>query len=239
MKAMLQEKIDVGEIDSMEQLLAYVTNRDWKVTRNGVNYMGIEDTRGRRFRVKFSFANDTRPVRIKTSRELKGRSHKKIKRGDLLPGYWIYGLFADGGEERACYIGQAVDYLCRAKQHLRGREGRSSWDLFRWAESRKASIQFVVLDFVPGQPHTPELAAKATVLEGLWLHRARTANYLTPGSERWGALPRPGLTENLQWPADEVADASRPLSMVIGNKLLPAEIAIHSARTRYEVLIAQ
>lgn len=233
MKAALQEKIDAGEIGSMAQLLNYVSDRGWKVTRNGANYMGIEDTAGKHFRVRFSFVNDTRPVRLKIPREMKNRSR------DLLPGYWIYGLFVHDGEDRACYIGQAVDYLRRVKDHMRGREGRSSWDLLQWAETRKAAVQFALLEFIPGQPRTPKLAAEATVLEGLWLHRARTANYLTPGSERWGALPRPSRGENFRWPADEVADACRPLSEVFAKQLLPAEVAILPARGTYEALVAQ
>jgi len=233
MKTTLQEKIASGEIGSMAQLLSYVSDQGWKVTRNGVDYLGIENALGKRFRVRFPFPNDTRSAVLKVPREA------KKNRPQLLPGYWIYGLFAHAREERACYIGQAVDYLHRVKGHMRDRPGRSSWDLFQWAEPRNATVQFALLDFLPGQPRTPKLAAEATTLEGLWLHRAQAAGYLTPGSERWGRLPKFISRENFLWPADDIAHICRPLAVVFAEQLPPAELAILSVRETYQALVEE
>ncbi|UYQ73403.1 GIY-YIG nuclease family protein [Pelagibacterium flavum] len=232
MKRSLQEKIDSGEIGDMSQLLAYVGEQGWSVVRNGVDYLGVENAEGKRFRVRFPFVNHTREARTKVSREL------NEKRRDSLAGYWIYGLLAEHGEDRACYIGQAVDYVRRVKDHIRGREGRSSWDLARWAEARGVAVEFALLEFVPGQPRSHGPASAATVIEGLWLRRALAAGFQAPGMERWGGLPRPGAGVDLRWPEDEVAEARRPLALVIPDRLLPAQVAIRRARKRYATLEA-
>lgn len=233
MKTPLQEKLDAGEINSMAQLLAYVSNFGWEITRNGTDYLGLQDALGTHFRVKFTFPNDTRPVRPKVPRTTKRGSR------DVLLGYWIYGLFAHSDDGRACYIGQTVDYLNRAKHHLRGREGRSSWDLAQWAETRQAIIRFALLDFIPGQPRTHVVASEASAREGLWLHRAQAAGYFTPGSERWGGLPKPSEQEYFAWPADQIALHSRPLTAVYAEQLAPTEICIGSLREQYERLCGQ
>lgn len=226
MKTPLQGKIDAGEIGSMAQLLAYVSDCGWTITRNGAGYLGLQDAFGKRFRVKFSFLNDTRPNRLRVP-------SSESKSGELLAGYWIYGLFAHSDHGRACYIGQAVDYLRRAKDHVRGREGRSSWDLAQWAEKRQVIIRFALLDFIPGQPRTHAVASEASAREGLWLHRAQGAGYLTPGSERWGGLPKPSDNEYFSWPADQIAQLSRPLTAVYAEQLAPTEISILSLREEY------
>lgn len=232
MKIALQAKIDAGEICDMEQLLAYVAGRGWVVVRNGVDYLGVEYAEGKRFRVRFAFVNHTRTARRKIPLGLKDPSR------DLIPGYWIYGLFARHDGDRACYIGQAVDYWRRAKDHLRGKEGRSSWDLMRWAEDRGVDVEFALLEFVPGQRRTHAPAAAATAIEGLWLGRAKAAGFLVPGVERWGGLPQPKLGDDLGWPEADVAQVRRSLGTVVSDGLLPAQIAIRFARDRYATLVA-
>ncbi len=231
-KSILQEKIDDGQISTITELMSFVAANNLKVTRNGADYLGLEDGDGKRFRVRFTFSNGTRVARPTTSQKTK----QKVR--DLLPGFWIYGLFVEHGNERACYIGQAVDYLRRAKDHLRGREGRSAWDLLKWAEARGAIVKFALLDFVPGE-RSPSLAAEATRLEGLWFARAQVSNFFTPGSERWGTLPRPAMCKEFLWPTSEVAAACRPLSDVCLSQLLPADVAIESMLQSYERLLDQ
>jgi hypothetical protein len=224
-KSVLQKKIDDGQISTMRELMAFVAANNLQVTRSGADYLGLEGGGGRRFRVRFAFSNDTRVVRPTTSQG----TTQSVR--DLLPGYWIYGLFAEHGNERACYIGQAVNYLRRAKDHLRGREGRSAWDLLKWAEARQAIVQFALLDFVQGE-RSPLLAAEATRLEGQWFARAQASNYLTPGSERWGTLPRPRPNEVFEWPTSEISAAGRPLNIVSTEELRPTDLAIASLLRR-------
>lgn len=231
MKSTIQQQIDAGDISSMSQLLAIVDGYGWKITRNGANYLGLQDAFGKHFRVKFSFANDTRPVRLERLSKVKRAEHS------LPQGYWIYGLFAHSEGQRACYIGQAVDYLRRTRDHVRGREGRSSWELSVWASQKKSVVRLALLDFIPGQPRTHEVAAEATVREGLWLHRAQAVGYLTPGSERWGTLPKPDRGDAFLWPADEIALVGCPLSVVLSDQPSPATIAIRSLREQYEQIV--
>lgn len=228
MKSELQGKIDSGAISSMTQLLTYVADRGWNITRNGAKYVGIETTKGKRFRVKFSFENPT--FAGKKSRLTRFQSH------NLLPGYCIYGLFAQQGEQRACYIGQTTNYLKRANDHFRGTPNRSSWDLQRWAEAHNSIVQFALLDFLPREYRSPETASEATKLEGLWLHRAQFADYLTPGGERWGMLPRPGTDDGFLWPFEEIDSVCRPLREVCEDQLLPTQIALAPVRAAYEKL---
>jgi predicted GIY-YIG superfamily endonuclease len=226
-KSALQSKIDNGEIKNMAQLLEHISSQGLLIKRNGSNYLGIQDSSGKRFRVHFSFANETRREQLGVPLD--------TKTAGLPEGYWIYGLFVYASDERACYIGQAVDYTRRARDHVRGREGRSSWELFQWAESRELVVQFALLDFVPGA-RMPALAAEATILEGLWLHRAQAAKYVTPGSERWGRLPKV-LNEDASflWPHNEIRDRCRPLREVLVKRLLPADLAIKALLAKCDV----
>lgn len=63
-KVFLQSLIDSGQIDSMKQLLALVaTSGNLEITRSGEDYVGLKGLDGKRFRVRFTFINNSKDVR--------------------------------------------------------------------------------------------------------------------------------------------------------------------------------
>ena len=127
-KVSLQDAIDSGQIVSIGQLLERATAEKLEVTRNGRDYLGLRGSDGRRFRVHFGFANDSRTHRpTSTPPQPEPKAVCNVRRSE---GYWIYALTAHSpdGKRKACYIGQTVNLKRRFREHLRrNRPGHASF----------------------------------------------------------------------------------------------------------------
>jgi hypothetical protein len=221
-KASLQAAIDSGQIGTMRQLLDRVTADELEVTRNGFDYLGLRRRDGRRFRVHFSFTNDSRSPRAAESPRLELKMVRDVPHAN---GCWIYALIAHSrdGERKACYIGQTVNPKRRFREHLRRRcPGHASFALFEWAAREKAEIRATVLSFVKGDQ---SYAAK---FEGYWLRLAIEAHFETPDIHKWGHLPQPNnpVGQPLHWPVSEVLAASLPLSELVERGITPVELFV-------------
>jgi hypothetical protein len=189
----IQRLIDDGAINSMEQLLASVSEHKLEIVRNGRDYLGLRTAERKTFRIRFTFENPTR-ARLTDA----GENDRNA--------IWIYALLSSSsdGSRKACYVGQTVNIKGRMRGHLRGRSNHTSSDLFHWDSKQQASIQVAILS------RTDAGASIATQLEGYWLRLATEFGYEAPAVERWGCLPRPSIWPGLPstWDDDKITSAS-------------------------------
>lgn len=224
-KASLQEAIDSGQIVSIGQLLERATADKLEVTRNGRDYLGLRGSDGRRFRVHFGFANDSRMHGpISTPPQTEPKTVCNVCRSE---GYWIYALTAHSqdGKRKACYIGQTVNLKRRFREHLRrNRPGHASFALFEWAAHEQAEVRATVLSWVDGDQ------SYASRFEGYWLKLAVEAGFVAPDAHNWGRLPQPSnpVGQPPRWPASEVLAASIPLPELVEHGLTPVELFVAS-----------
>lgn len=137
------------------------------------------------------------------------------------PGIWVYGLLARTRHGKACYIGQSASIMRRLAEHAkRSRCGRGSSPLYHWSDQHETNVHVVLLELCKANDSKADTARRATTVEGAWLSAAIEANYQTPGSEKWGQLPRSldrprSFCENKVWkaamPFKDVIEHSPPL----------------------------
>ncbi len=210
----------------MKQLLDRVAADRLDVTRNGTAYLGLRGRDGKRFRVHFSFPNESHR-RSSTSLTPPQLAPREVR--VVLPkaGYWIYALLAHSpdGERKACYIGQTVNLKRRFREHLRrDRPGRASSALFEWAASEEAPVRAAVLLRVESEQ------SYASRCEGYWLRLATDAGFIAPNVNQWGRLPQlcDPAGQPSYWPASEILAISLPLSDLVEHGLEPVELFVVS-----------
>jgi hypothetical protein len=209
--AFLQRAVEAGEISTIEQLLAQVAERRLDVVRSVGGCITLKAGR-KTFRVWHNFAG-----------------WSQIAQSPVLPTVnqriWVYALtaFSCDGARRACYIGKTVDVPRRMREHIKLRHGqqmRASSELFAWARVERAEVRVTVLAVMDidwfQSPH----------LEGYWLKLAQEAGYETPGSDRWGRLPKPVQLagQPCSWPWERVALAALALEDVAERGSAPAAL---------------
>ncbi|WP_374590618.1 GIY-YIG nuclease family protein [Aquabacterium sp.] len=225
-KASLQAAIDSCQIASMRQLLDRVAADKLEVTRNGRDYLGLRGNDGRRFRVHFSFVNESRTQKPALPAPPLPES-KAVCDVRRTGGYWIYALTArsSDGERKACYIGQTVNLKRRFREHLRRhRPGHASSALTEWAAREQVEVRATVLTWVDGDQ------SYASRFEGYWLKLAVEAGYAAPDAHNWGRLPLPSVPvgQPSQWPTSEILAASLPLPELVERGLTPVELFVAS-----------
>lgn len=227
-KSNLQELIDTGRITARKELLAYVKEKGWKLTRSGKNYIGVMDTTGRRFRVRFSFEDEWledshNSVKVSHQRNVDTiaqltASSKRVQ------GYWFYALWGQcaASGAKCVYIGQTTNITRRLQEHQRGHEvGKSSFRLFEWAGRLGVQIKVLIL------AHIETNQAAAMRIEGHFLQLAMISGYEAPGVESWGQFPALTDSKGLpsRWPTDEEIRYCKPLTEVMDSFL-------HYSRTK-------
>ncbi|MBU3625869.1 GIY-YIG nuclease family protein [Polynucleobacter sp. JS-Safj-400b-B2] len=217
-KISLQSAIDTGQILSRRQLLERVASEGLEVTRNGSNYLGLRDSDGHRFRVRFAFADD---AGLQNSASQPNSGFELIPNVSEARRYWIYALMAysNDGLRKACYIGQTVNLKRRFREHLRRRHqsGRSSFALFEWATHEGVEVFATILtEIVVSQ-------SQALQYEGYWVKLALEAGFVTPDIDLWGCLPRPSRLSGQpdSWPNLEISATSLPLHECVEEGLSP------------------
>lgn len=216
-KALLQTAISSGQIDTKQKLLERAIALGLAVTRNGRNYVGLLAPDGKRFRIRFEFADD---VQLPSPERGRASTSAFAIRSC---GYWIYSLTAYSGDDsrKACYIGQAVNLRRRFREHLNRRyPNRASFELFEWAAREQVEVRATVLFWADCNQ------SQASYFEGYWLRLAVEAGFETPGAYRWGRLPYLDDSTGLpnRWPTTEVFAVSRSLSELVQGGVLPGSL---------------
>jgi hypothetical protein len=221
LKTRLQADISSGEINTKQKLLERAALLGLKVTRNGLDYVGLLGPDGKRFRVRFGFSDDKQSVSPKYPAETSATA-------SIRPlGYWIYALIAHShdGKRKACYIGQTVNLKRRFREHLRRhRPGHASFALIDWAAREQVEVRATVLTWVDGDQ------SYASRFEGYWLKLAVEAGFAAPDAHNWGRLPLPSdpVGQPNRWPASEILTASLPLPELVEHGRTPVELFVAS-----------
>lgn len=198
----LQQSIDSGEVDSVDELQTWMWRRGWRMhatkrysKKSSRKIMVVSPGVDRGFQVEVPF---------------------DINSFDFQnPGIWIYGLLARSAESKASYIGQTASVMRRMAEHVRrSRSERGSGPFFKWAEQNKAEVHVIMLELSKRAPSKGETARSATVLEGSWLNAAIMAGYQAPGIEKWGQLPV-SLGHKRSFDEREIWRAAKPFEDVI------------------------
>ncbi|GKS87483.1 hypothetical protein AVMA1855_25045 [Acidovorax sp. SUPP1855] len=152
--------IRTDSIRTRAELEAAIAEQGWSIIRSGEDFFTIK-TPTSRFRFRFDL-------------------------GEATVLGWIYALVAIApSQERACYIGCTTNFSARMEQHYllsqRTRSaGRTSSDLFAWAQSRRVEVYVAVLEKVLGR-------SRMYAQERAWTDAARSAGWLLPGEGRWAS----------------------------------------------------
>lgn len=220
-KEKLQEDICAGRIKTKQNLLEHAASLGLMVTRNGRDYIGFSCPDGKRFRIRFKSADDSRQVKDANG------SLADDATSVFLCGHWIYALTAlsADGERKACYIGQTVNLKRRFRQHLRRhRPGVASFALKEWAARERVEVRATVLLWLDGG------ARAAAFMEAYWLKLAIEAGFDVPDVHKWGARararPEQTIGQPTCWPVAEVFAASRSLSELVARGIIPNELFI-------------
>ncbi len=214
----LLEKIASGS--SRQELIAYINASGWSVGRNRPTYFSAVLPNGQRVRLKHDDPNfefeapaATGKAKNKTQRRfLEGE--QQLKLGKKV-GYWIYILFATDTKNTACYVGQTTHLGRRLSEHTKRRNGKSSSELFDWAESNNSPVKCLVLDYVGGE----NSAHRASLREGSWLMLAKKNGLMTPAESRWGKLPFEDAWSQLQWPTSIEFQSAHAVEKILGSNL--------------------
>lgn len=200
-KELLQQKIDDGELTTLHDLQTWIWRRGWRlrqterVSKQNYSIFVVRPGVSRGFQIEVPFG--TVPYEF----------HQ--------PGIWIYALLAQSGTQAACYIGQTASVMQRLSDHAsQSRPGRGSDMFFRWSEEHNTPVHAVLLELIRGTEIKGDTAKQATRLEGDWLQAAHRVDYLTPGVEKWGQLPR-SSDQKRGFDKTAVWNAALPLQFVI------------------------
>lgn len=207
MRKKLQQSIDSGEIETVNDLQTLMWRRGWRMR-------ATERVSKQTQRILIVSPGVARGFQIEVPFDVGSFSFQN-------PGIWIYALLARSRDQKACYIGQSASVMRRMAEHgKRSRLGRGSDEFFLWSDQHKAEIHVVLLELSRCVDAKGDTARNATTLEGMWLNAAVEAGYKTPGVEKWGQLPhssdqsRP-FRENAIWqaakPFDDIIQCSPPL----------------------------
>lgn len=206
-KKNLQQGIGSGQIATVADLQTWVWRRGWRlrVTKQ------LSPLRQRVVIVSPGVASG---FQLEVPFDLTGYEFQQ-------PGIWIYGLLARTRKEKACYIGQSAWVMRRFAEHAkRSRNGRGSDAFFGWSDRHKTEVYVVLFELCKATASKADTARRATILEGAWLSAAIEADYQTPGSEKWGQLPRSPDTPRFLYdlpvwqtamPLEKVIERSTPL----------------------------
>ena len=207
----MQRAVDLGEVRSMAELLVHVAERGLQVVRSVDGCVTLKAGRTR-FRLRHHFNDGPKAARPQFAASMDRR-------------IWVYALtaFSRDGTKRACYIGKTVDLSRRMREHrkvLHSRRVRSSYELFSWASAEDVEVRVTVLAVMDVDWF------QSPLLEGYWLKLAQEAGYETPGSDRWGRLPKPVDLEGqpFSWPWERVALAALALEEMAEKSIPPAAL---------------
>ena len=177
----LQSLLDSGSLSEWGELLRYLADRGWSLTRQGVDYLGVKTTADR--------------WRVRLNQPLCGRPAPEVHRRKRNPDckWHVYALLAVSAEHAmAAYVGSTSDLTARLAAHAkdevrvrtrRVRTLRAAMNLFVWANAAGASIVVIVLGEY-------ESAKVAILHEGMWTERLSREGLETPGVDRWLAARR-------------------------------------------------
>ncbi|MBL4808220.1 MAG: hypothetical protein JKY31_13190 [Rhodobacteraceae bacterium] len=221
-RVLLQAWIDKQKITNAQELLSYIADKGWTISRTNkrseddLPMLGVRIQPGKVFRVHFDFDNSS--IKPKPRRGPAFFPDENIHSEGAQRGYWVYGLIAETYGSKACYIGQTTRCLSRFRNHLkRSRIGKGSTGLFEWADSHETTVLVVLLDYVPNLSGKSETAKQATILEGTWLKRAIKCGYETPLIENWGQLPFDPHALKTGWPTEEIDRLAIPAEDAVVN----------------------
>jgi len=238
-RVLLQALIDKQKITNAQELLSYIADKGWTISRTNkrseddLPMLGVRIQPGKVFRVHFDFDNSS--IKPKPRRGPAFFPDENIHSEGAQRGYWVYGLIAETYGSKACYIGQTTRCLRRFREHLkRSRVGRGSTGLFDWADEHDTTVLVVLLDYVPNLSGKSETAKQATILEGTWLKRAIKCGYETSLFENCGRLPFDPLALETGWPAEGISKIAIPVEDAIANLPSAALFSIPSPVQKIE-----
>lgn len=204
-KKRVQALINGGDIADMPELLAYVAEQGWRITRRGRAYIGVQDQQGKRFRL-FLEGHEKAST--------PGRGIGLAMEYD----FWVYALLGHGQYRKACYIGQTRRVERRFVEHIKRQDATGgSSALFAWAVREGIALKVVLLEQVSGAQ------AVANRSEADWLASAIGAGYETPGMD---VQERPASPGARHWPERLIHERCRVLEDVVARKLRALDFCI-------------
>lgn len=208
-KKLLSKKIINGDFEHRSEILNYIINQGFIVTRNGSEYLSFKPKKGgRNVRVR------NLPDRLIVPKYNKERKHKRtislmqlnswsdgttlVKRGKNSNYCGIYALVALDKEDTSvakAYIGQTVDISRRLKEHLNNEKERWAQPLKTEAQKNSMPVFFILLE-------NSTSGSQADVDEYLWTRDAEKQGVDLPNKQSWAKGKGNYVIPNLDktWP---------------------------------------